>query len=94
VLLIINQQIIMEYTGYKDRKGKKIMDGDILKINLGIRMDSREKDSNFMYVKVYFLENTWLVTAFKGWRPSGYSDWTLGGTLNNMANKNVEVFNH
>ncbi len=80
-------------TGYNDSNNDDIREGDFLKIDLGMRMSSEVENSNYFYVKVYLLDGTWMVTQAGGWKPSGYSDWTLAGTLRNVANKSIIIAN-
>jgi len=83
-----------KFTGLTDRRGKRIYDGDILKVDLGMRMYSADPKSNFLLLEVYKDGYTWMVTAVGGWIPIGYSDWTLSGTLEQGANKDVRRLTH
>ena len=83
--------ILMQYTGFKDKRREEIYEEDILRIDLGIKMASEIEESHYFYVKVYFESGCWMVSGVSGWKPFGYSDWTLSGTLTNAANEKVEV---
>ncbi len=65
--------------------------GDIIRIDLGIRMDSTIPESRYFYVEVYKHGHTLMVTGIKGWKPFGWSDWTLDGMLGNGANKGFKL---
>lgn len=67
--------------------------GDIIRVDLGIRMDSTNPKSRYLYVKVYKHGYTYMITAIGGWKPFGWSDWTLDGMLANGANKGFKKIN-
>jgi uncharacterized phage protein (TIGR01671 family) len=72
---------IMQYTGLKDKNGKEIYEGDIVKWNQYFLGSKKAEEIELKTSTVYWHNGAWVLSEDKGWNASIYNNIEVIGNI-------------